>query len=446
MQLRVAVQNGVFVVLLVALVAIGVQLAREYHVQWDLTSGGRNTLSAASRDTLQKLHGPVHVTAYATPQDPRLGELRDHIRDFIMRYQRVKPDVTLEFIDPRAQPQAAAQAGVQVNGEMVIEYAGRSERLSSLSELDFTNLLIRLARADERLVMGLEGHGERSLAGQANYDLGDFGKQLRSKGMKVSSVNLAIAPEIPDNAALLVIASPRTNLTPAEVAKLERYIERGGNLLWLIDQEPLHGLEPLAERLGLVLSPGVVVDPDAIERGGRPVMAVASPAGYGAHPIVRSFRLNTLFPFARALEANAMEGWTTTSLVDAAPRGWVETGDLGGRIVFDEGHDMPGPVTIAVALERRRDEKDQRIVVVGSGYFLANTYLGNGGNLDLGVNMVNWLTGDDRLIAIQPRSAPDVSLTLSRGWLAALVIVFLIALPLAFLLAGAWVWWRRRSA
>ena len=60
--------------------------------------------------------------------------------------------------------------------------------------------------------------------------------------------------------------------------------------------------------------------------------------------------------------------------------------------------------------------------------------------------MVNWLTGDDRLIAIQPRSAPDVSLTLSRGSLAALVIVFLIALPLAFLLAGAWVWWRRRSA
>jgi hypothetical protein len=372
--------------------------------------------------------------------------LRKHIRDFVARYQRVKRDVTLDYIDPREQPKAAAQAGVQVNGELVIEHAGRSERLSNLSELEFTNLLIRLARAQERLVMGLEGHGERSLATQANHDLGDFGKQLRAKGVEVSSVNLAIAPEVPDNAALLVIASPQTALTPAEIDKLLRYIERGGNLLWLVDQEPLNGLEPIAERLGLVFAPGIVVDPDAIERGGRPVMAVASPGGYSAHPIVRTFRLNTLFPFARAIVANPAEGWNTSALIEVAPRGWIETGDLGAKIAFDAGLDTPGPVTVAVALERLQEEKNQRIVVIGSGHFLANTYLGNGGNLDLGVNIVNWLTGDDRLIAIQPRSAPDVSLALSRGWLAALVIVFLIAVPLSLIGAGAWIWWRRRAA
>ena len=82
--------------------------------------------------------------------------------------------------------------------------------------------------------------------------------------------------------------------------------------------------------------------------------------------------------------------------------------------------------------------------ITGAG--VANTYLGNGGNLDLGVNIVNWLTGDDRLIAIQPRSAADANLTLSRTWLAGLVIVFLIALPLAFITTGAWIWWRRRNA
>ena len=446
MQLRVGAQNGVFVVLLVALAAMLAWLAREHHVQWDLSTSGRNTLSAASIETLAKLEGPVRVTAYATPQDPRLGELRKLIGDFVARYQRVKPDVTLTFIDPREQPKAAAQAGVQVNGELVVEHAGRSERLTSLSELDFTNLLIRLARADQRLLMWLEGHGERSLASAANHDLGDFGKQLRSKGIALNSLNLAIAPDVPDNVALLVITSPQTDVTAAEVEKLVRYLERGGNLLWLIDQEPLHGLEPIAERLGLLLSPGVVVDPDAIERGGRPVMAVAAAGAYGAHPIVRSFALNTLFPFARSIGLSPIEGWSAAALIEVAPRGWVEMGDLGGRIVFDEGADTPGPVTIAYALERLREEKNQRIVVIGSAHFLANTYLGNGGNLDLGINMVNWLTGDDRLIAIQPRSAPDVTLSLSKSLLTTLVIVFLFVLPLALLATGAWIWWRRRSA
>jgi ABC-type uncharacterized transport system involved in gliding motility auxiliary subunit len=445
-NLRMALQNSVFVLLIAVLAGLLAVLAREYRTQWDVTRSGRNTLSTASLDTLRKIDGPVNVTAYATPQDPRLGDLRKLIRDFIGRYQRAKPDIRLEFIDPREQPKAAAQAGVQLNGELVIEHANRSERLTNLSELDFTNLLIRLARADERLVMSIEGHGERSVTGAANHDIGDFAKQLTAKGMNVSSLNLAIAPEVPDNAVLVVIANPQTQVLPGEVDKLSRYLDRGGNLLWLIDQEPLQGLEPIAEKLGLVLSPGVVVDPDAIERGGRPVMSVAASGNYSAHPILRTFRLNTLFPFARAIATNPIDGWGAAPLIEVAPRGWIETDDLSGRIVFDKGRDVAGPVTIAVALERLREEKTQRVVVVGSGHFLANTYLGNGGNLDLGVNIVNWLTGDDRLIAIQPRSAADVSLTLSKPWLFGIVFVFLIALPLAFIASGAWIWWKRRRA
>ena len=443
-RLRHAIQNGVFVVLVTALAGLVAVVARQHAVQWDLTSAGRNSLSPASVDVLRKLDGPIVVTAYATPHDPRLRDLRKHIGDFIARYQRAKPDVRLTFIDPRERPQAAARAGVQANGELVVEYRERSERLSALSEFDFTNLLIRLSRSEERLVMSLDGHGERSLTGAANHDLGDFGKQLASKGLKVNALNLAIAPQVPDNVSVLVIASPQVDLLPAETSKILGHLDRGGNLLWLIDQEPLHGLQELAERLGLVLTPGVVVDPDAIERGGRPIMSVAAPGAYGSHPILETMRVNTMFPFARAINVSEFDGWRPTPLVEVAPRGWIETDDLGGRIVFDKTRDTAGPVQIAIALERLREERTQRVVVVGSGHFLANMYLGNGGNLDLGVNIVNWLAGDERLISIQPRSAPDTTLTLSKGRLLAIVIVFLIALPVGLLATGTLIWWRRR--
>jgi ABC-type uncharacterized transport system involved in gliding motility auxiliary subunit len=444
-RLRHLAQNGSFVVLVVVLTALIAVVARQHAVQWDLTSSGRNSLSAASVDVLRKLAGPIVVTAYATPHDPRLGDLRKHIGDFIARYQRAKHDVQLNFIDPRERPKAAAKAGVQVNGELVVEYRERSERLSTLSEFDFTNLLIRLSRTESRLVMSLDGHGERSLVGAANHDLGDFGKQLASKGLSVNALNLAIAPQVPDDVSVLVVASPQIDVPPAEVAKLISYVERGGNLLWLIDQEPLNGLQELAERIGLVLSPGVVVDPDAIEHGGRPVMSVAAPGGYGGHPVLESMRVNTLFPFARAINVNDFDGWRSTPLVEVATRGWIETDDLGGRIVFDKARDTPGPVQIAAALERMREEKTQRVVIVGSGHFLANMYLGNGGNLDLGVNIVNWLAGDERLISIQPRSAPDTTLTLSKGGLLAIVVTFLIVVPIVLLATGALIWWRRRA-
>ena len=101
---------------------------------------------------------------------------------------------------------------------------------------------------------------------------------------------------------------------------------------------------------------------------------------------------------------------------------------------------------MAGALEREVGDKKQRIVVVGSGHFLANQYLGNGGNLDLGVNMMNWLAGDDRLITIQPRARTD--LRLEMPWFATLLVTygFLIVLPLGFLVAGGMIWLRRRKA
>jgi ABC-type uncharacterized transport system involved in gliding motility auxiliary subunit len=217
-------------------------------------------------------------------------------------------------------------------------------------------------------------------------------------------------------------------------------------LLWLIDQEPLYGLEPIAEQLGLILTPGTVVDPDSIERGGRPVMAIAAAGNYSSHPIVRAFRLNTLFPFARALTTTQIADWNVIRLIEVAPRGWIETDSLDRRIVFDQGRDIPGPATISLAFERSRNERTQRVVVVGSGHFLANTYLGNGGNLDLGINMVNWLMGDDTLIAVQPRRIPDASLTLSKAWLLSIVGAYLIVLPLLLLGLGALIWWRRGRA
>ena len=107
-------QNGAFVVLLIALAGVDC-LGRA-------RACARNGISRATPATrsrahlpicLRKLDGPIAVTAYATPQDARFGDLRKLIRDFIARYQRAKPDIRLEFVDPREQPKAAAAAGVQ---------------------------------------------------------------------------------------------------------------------------------------------------------------------------------------------------------------------------------------------------------------------------------------------------------------------------------------------
>ncbi len=442
MRLHYLIQNGVFVILLLLLVFLLGYLAAQTRVQWDVSQNARNSLSEASLEILQKLQGPIQITAYATEQHIQFGDIRKIITDFIALYQRAKPDLFLTFIDPTEQPKLAQEAGVHANGEMVISFNDRREHLAVINEQAFSNVLMRLARAGDKLVVALSGHGERKLDGNANFDLGEFGRQLRKNGFISQQLNLAIEQEFPLNASTLIIASPQVDLLSGEVDRLLNYVDRGGNLLWLVDQESLRGLLPLTEKLHLTLTPGVVVDPQA-EQLKAPI-TFALGASYGQHVITNNFDYITVFPFARQITINENAEWRSISLVEAAQQGWVETGDLEGEITYDQTMDVAGPVSIAVALTRNIQDREQRVVVVGSGHFLANTYLGNGSNLDFGINLINWLTDDEELMVIQPRATLDNSLMFSEFELTLMVMGFLILLPVLLLMSGLAIWWRRR--
>ena len=122
-----------------------------------------------------------------------------------------------------------------------------------------------------------------------------------------------------------------------------------------------------------------------------------------------------------------------------------------GELIYNQGTDIKGPLTIGLSLERQRQhetkhiDKQQRIVVIGDGDFLSNTYLGNSGNLDLGVRLINWLSHDDDFIAIPVRTAEDLQLNMSSLTVGVIGIGFLIILPLSLLGTGAFVWWRRKN-
>jgi ABC-type uncharacterized transport system involved in gliding motility auxiliary subunit len=446
LRVRLVVQSGLFLALTVALVMLLAFLAQEYRREIDVTRSARNTLAQPTLDVLRQIEGPVSVTAFALTQDATGGNVHKIVEERLRPYRRAKPDLSLTLVDPREDPKRAEAAGIRTPNELVIEYRKRTERLplGDFSEQSFANALMRLMRGSASLVLWVEGHGERRLDGIANHDLGEFGRQLQQKGMKINSVNLALAQEVPANASALVVTTAQVDLQASEVEKIRKYVQSGGNLLWLIDPAPLHGLEPIAEMLGLVLTPGTVVDVAVRPRAGPPVFAVAT--SYGQHPITAAFRNNTIFPYSRQVGISELEGWRVSPLIEVAPRGWVEMGKLDENPTFDAAHDLPGPVNIAAAFERTVNDKQQRIVVLGNGSFLSNAFLGNAGNLQLGIGTLNWLTAEDDLVAIDPRPAPDSRIDIDQMTLYLIAFGFMLVLPLVFIATGVFIWWRRRKA
>ncbi|MEY3804343.1 MAG: hypothetical protein RLZZ434_277 [Pseudomonadota bacterium] len=455
LRFQLLVQNSFFVVLFLMLVVLLGYLAGQYHVAKDITQANRNILTQGSVNVLKQMKEPINITVFATKDDASGGDnFRKGMIDFIARYQREKKNVNLKFINPSIEPKLAQDAGVKEDGEVVVEYNKRSEHIiPPIAEQEMTNLLVRLSRTNQQAVMYLDGHGERNLLGVKNHDIGEFGKQLEKKGFKFANPDLTVAQAVPSNGAMLVIASPQVNVSDVEAKKIKAYLERGGNLLWLVDDNNLRGLESVAEYLGMTVSPGIALDMASAQYGADARVSFASL--YGEHAITKNFMLRTLFPEAHQVTAIGTDenGWKVSNLLEVAPNGWLMAGKLAkdAKPEFNEKTDKRGPINIGVALERIYGKKGQRVVVMGNANFLSNTFITNGGNLDLGVNIVNWLAGDDQLITIQPMPLKDINVTIpdsDSGRLVAWTVFhgFQYFLPLAMMIAGFYFWWKRRKA
>ena len=98
-----------------------------------------------------------------------------------------------------------------------------------------------------------------------------------------------------------------------------------------------------------------------------------------------------------------------------------------------------------LADESSTGKATQRVIVAGDSDFMANSYIGVGANLALGLNMFNWLAGDDDIIAIEPRNAPDTQLQLDDTEVLMIGVGYFIVLPAGLILAGVVIWLRRRK-
>jgi ABC-type uncharacterized transport system involved in gliding motility auxiliary subunit len=433
--------------LLLVIGAIGYLSTRYFH-ESDWTANGRSSLSAESRAVLATLDGPVEIVSYANPQ----SDLRQTVAGYLQRYQQVKPDLTLRFVDPQLDPAKMRELGITVDGALIVHYRNREQRLDELSERSLTNALERLVRGNDRIVAFVTGDGERRADGKANADLGTFMAQLEGRGMRAVPLNFSQVAAVPEHTDLVVLGSPTLALPPGAAQALVTYVQNGGNLLWLT--EPASddlGLKPLSAALGVRALPGVLVDGSGAALGLKDPRMIAL-GDYVPNPITRGFTLTTLFPDTSALAQTAQGDWAVHAFLRSSVQSWTEFKPIDNTkpsdIRFDAAAgELRGPLDFGFALNRLSpspDKSEQRVVVIGDGDFLSNSFLGNGGNRALGERVFDWLLGDDKLVDLPPRGAPDRIMLISQSQLSAISVAFLVVLPVLLLLIGGLIVWRRR--
>lgn len=437
-------QKWFSVLLFLALIAILGVLSTRFSAALDWTAGGRNTLTEASQTQLAGMDGPIIVRAFVYSGDP----LRRDIEQDFARYQQAKADVELRFVDPSTQPQLLREFDIRQPGQIVLEYDGRRETIPGTTEPMVTTALQRLAISGEQWVVFLTGHGERSISREEDsLALTGYANALRERGLKVQTLNLTDTPAIPDNTSVLVLASPESAYLPGEIELVRAYVERGGNLLWLADPESPAGLGAVAEYLGVTWLDGYAIFPDYEVIGtGHPGFFAAT--RYPANAVTQGFDQITLFPLVRAMAVDKANDWAMQPLLVAGESAWLETGDItGGSVALDDA-DIPGPLLIGATLTRdvevEGEKITQRVALIGDADFLSDLHLPELGNQAFGLNLAQWLALRDAQLNIQVPTAPDTEIIISPLGGKAIVVVFVIVLPLLLLFVGVGRWFLRR--
>jgi ABC-type uncharacterized transport system involved in gliding motility auxiliary subunit len=415
-------------------------LGYRHHKRFDLTEEQLYTLSDQSKKILSGLQKDVKVIKFAQSDDQMLS-------DAMAEFKYVTRRISYERIDPQQKPALANQYKIQRMGETLVISGDRTERVQNTGEQDLINAILKVTRDKPKTICFVDGHGEKSHAGNDGEGYGGVDKGLKNENYETKSVNLVTSNQVPSECSVLIVAGPKKAFFPQEAAMIGKYLDEGGKALVMVDPETDPGLGDVFKAWNIEVGNNTVIDASGVGRlfGTGPAVPLVSQ--YGNHPITKDMtRTGTFFPLARSVKtAGAGSGEIiSTELLNTSEASFAEVELKGNEAQFDQGKDTKGPISLGVSASKKIGDKEARFVVIGDSDFATNGYVRLAGNGDLFLNTVNWLAQDEDLISIRPKSATNRSVSMTASQQSTFFWLSVVFMPLAVIGSGAYVWWKRR--
>jgi ABC-type uncharacterized transport system involved in gliding motility auxiliary subunit len=456
---KFGINSAVSVLLLIGVLALVNYLGHQHQKRFDMTTERLYSLSDESVKVAAEVKSDIRIKAFYP------GGEEPETRRLLGLYSNQNSKIGVEFIDPDKQPQLAKQydvtqyevrrnpmTGQQTTLGTVILDAGegkieRIEKQDNIAEEDVTNALTKIVKGEKKVVYFVSGHGEKVLEGADREGYQVANGELGRAGYTVKPLNLAQDLKIPPDASVVVIAGPKTEPFPQEAEVLSTYLNGGGSVLLMLDPPPSAAMKDFTQKWSINVGNNRVIDASGMGQllGKGPDSPLVTT--YGDHKILEKFNVMTFFPLARSIQPATppVAGLTVEPLIQSSPNSWGESDLTSNKVGFDEKIDVRGPVTIAAVVAKDAPEgKKTRLIVFGDSDFAMNANFGNQGNGNLFVNTVKWLARDENFISIKTKSPSDRPLTMTESSGRTVALLVMILFPGSVLVAGVFVWSKRR--
>lgn len=461
----VVIIGAIIVTLLVN--ALLVAFDNKISLEIDLTKNELYKLTDETKEVINQIDEETKIVVLYNGQQ---AEIMTILTTIINKYSEENENIVLEVVDYYNDPMALTK---YVNAIKELSYPDYSmifvqgdkydtaEVSSYVTSSGYSNIENIITNKLATFVDGFqiseilmtEGHGEKANLG--------FSSVLSMYNYQLSEINL-LTEDLPEgDKSLVIINAPTADFSAEEIEKLDKFLDRGGNVQVYFDpmvsNEELPRLESyLAENWSIVRNHGVIVDSgkkievseSVAELCG--IVSMAELADSSMVAPVKNSKKNIVYSAANALEIAAdtqtnvkIETVLETSS-DAVLR---DISEINKPVV---GGVMRSKYNIMLTSTRDNYTLDEqiytgRVAVCGSSYMM-DTLIGDSryANEDLLINSINWMRGSEAGITVRAKEIPEGGLTVSTaqfwGWFIGLVAV----IPVLLLGFGIFVFIRRR--
>lgn len=450
---------------------ITVNLPSQY-LKYDISEQKLFTTGEQTAEVLEKLDEDItlYLVAQQGGEDTTLLELLD-------RYEGLSDHITVDTIDPVLYPNFVSQytdENLSENSILVVgqersravdyydiygysmDYSTYSSSLDSFDGEGQITSAIDYVTADEIPVLyTLEGHDEATLSTSLT-------ESVEKENIEIRSLSLLTSESVPEDAEILLIYGPLSDISAEEKDKITAYLDQGGQVIYLrgyTDQD-IPNLDALLKEYGISVTEGTVMEGSSDHYLPNYPYYLLPDINYSDYTSDVSSRY-VLLPFSQGMtqvmsETEAEEsdtGLNYESLLTTSDQAYSKVNMDSQNLEMEEG-DIAGPFDLGVVVTKTIDEEEDtedsreaKLVVFASETLLdgQTDAMVSGGNSALFMNVVSQLADHESTVSIEAKSMAVTYLTVTAGSAIFWGLLTVLILPLFLLILGGVIWFQRRK-
>ncbi len=475
----------------------------EKFTSFDMTPGKLYTIGEKTEKMLAGLDEDVTISVLA--EESSADQTLDRL---LKRYEEGSDHITVKYVDPAVNIGAAQTYSDATQNSLVVSCGSRetvidyydiyqsdyssyyttgSYDTSFDGEGQLTSAIANVTSDDTPVLYHITGHGEADTGSSVE-------SLMRKQNVTQSDLNLMTSGGIPDDCDCLLINAPTSDYSAEETDTVINYLDNGGSAIIIAGYtaESMENFERILSAYGMSLADGIVME-SSNNYYQYPMYIVPNIENTELTSDLAEENANLLIPQARGIVSTAGDDVTLTELLSSSDGAYSKQVVDGQISTYEkEAGDIDGPFGYAYLAEKKAAEnadeneenasddasdndeenaqdagedgaaEDQetaaseeaqtggRVILISAASLLdetINSSFPQISNLDFYMNCVAELCGDGGTenISVDAKTLTPEYITVpalqSVIWLAIAVFV----LPLAVLISGFVIWFRRRK-